>query len=165
MGREWGGGKECPVRGDWPYSGLYSASRLVAMTVFRDFDGCHGSFSEQYVTASTYECTRKLHTSNNMAKRRFRASRCLYRAAFVPINNHAFRRLFITIRPLGQVSMTRRRNKPQTPGGVDRHGIIDRLKATVRHPRREPESAAWGVSPIDSYLRGRLDSPGSVADR
>jgi hypothetical protein len=43
MGREWGGGKECPVRGDWPYSGLYSDSRLVATTVFRDFDGCQGS--------------------------------------------------------------------------------------------------------------------------
>jgi hypothetical protein len=125
----------------------------------------HGSSGERAVNAQTYGRTRMLQTSNNIAKRRLRASRCLYRAALMPIKTYASRRLFITIRSIGHVSMTRRRNKPQTSGEVDRHRIIDRLEATVRHPRREPESAAWGVSPIDSYLRDRLDSPGSVGDR
>lgn len=38
------GGKECPVRGDWPYSGLYSDPGIVAMTVFRDFRTCRDPF-------------------------------------------------------------------------------------------------------------------------
>ena len=135
------------------------------MTGFRDFGGGHGLFRRAVRHCLNKRMYPQAADLKQHGQKALSSSRCLYRTAFVPINTHAFHRPFITLRSLGEVGMTRRRNKPQNPGEVDRHRIIDRLEATVRHPRREPESAAWGVSPIDSYLRDRLDSPGSVTDR
>jgi hypothetical protein len=51
------------------------------------------------------------------------------------------------------------------PSRIDRDRIIEDLEAAVRHsPGQEAESAAWGVSPIETYLKDRLDFVGLTSD-
>ena len=60
--------------------------------------------------------------------------------------------------------MKRSRRGPQR-ARIDRHRFIETLAAAVPHsPRQEADSAAWGISPIEMYLKDQLDFAGFTAD-
>ena len=60
--------------------------------------------------------------------------------------------------------MKRPRSRPQR-ARIDRHRIVVALAAAIPHsPCQEADSAAWGISPIDMYLKDKLDFAGLTAD-
>jgi hypothetical protein len=58
--------------------------------------------------------------------------------------------------------MKRPRSRPQR-ALIDRHRIIETLAAAVHSTRQEADSAAWGISPIETYLKDILDFAGPTA--
>ena len=60
--------------------------------------------------------------------------------------------------------MKRHRRGPKR-ARIDRHRIIETFAAAIAHsPRQEADSAAWGISPIETYLKDKLDFAGFTAD-
>jgi hypothetical protein len=48
---------------------------------------------------------------------------------------------------------------------IDHHRIIENLVTAVPHShRQEDESGAWGISPIETYLKDKLKFAGVASD-